>query len=138
MSMVQINWNPTPSELRKFGVTVLLGFALLGLLFQFRLNNTVAGIALYAVAAVLGGPALSGTVLGKPGYVIWMGIAFVMGSVMSRILLSIIYFGVVTPIGILRRAQGADRLTLNRPKATSYWTDVEPVPEDPDSYERQF
>ena len=53
----------------------------------------------------------------KPIAVFWLGLSDLLGSVMSRILLSIVFFGVVTPIGIFRRLLGRDSLKLRAFKA---------------------
>lgn len=47
-----------------------------------------------------------------PIAVVWLGFSHLLGTVMSKILLSILFFGVVTPIGILRRLFGKDSLKL--------------------------
>jgi hypothetical protein len=54
----------------------------------------------------------------KPIAVFWLGLSDLMGSVVSRILLSIVFFGVVTPIGIFRRLLGRDSLKLRAFKAS--------------------
>ena len=41
-----------------------------------------------------------------------------MGTVMSKILLSILFFGILTPIGFLRRLFGKDSLKLRAFKAS--------------------
>ena len=48
----------------------------------------------------------------RPVAVIWFGLAQLLGIVTSRILLSIIFFVVVTPVGLVRRVLGADTLKL--------------------------
>jgi len=47
-----------------------------------------------------------------PIAVLWLGLSHVMGTVMSKILLSVLFFGLVTPIGVLRRLFGKDSLQL--------------------------
>lgn len=47
-----------------------------------------------------------------PVAVVWLGLAEILGTLMSRVLLSILFFGLVTPIGILRRLFGKDSLKL--------------------------
>jgi uncharacterized membrane protein YgdD (TMEM256/DUF423 family) len=54
----------------------------------------------------------------KPVAIFWLGLSDLMGSVMSRVLLSIVFFGVVTPIGIFRRLLGRDSLKLRAFKAS--------------------
>jgi len=53
-----------------------------------------------------------------PIAVIWFGFSHVLGTVMSKILLSILFFGVVTPIGMLRRLFGKDSLKLHAFRAS--------------------
>jgi hypothetical protein len=53
-----------------------------------------------------------------PVAVLWLGLSHVLGTVMSKILLSILFFGLVTPIGLLRRLFGKDSLKLNAFKAS--------------------
>jgi hypothetical protein len=48
----------------------------------------------------------------RPVAVIWLGGAHLLGTVVSKILLTIVFFGVVTPIGLVRRFIGIDSLRL--------------------------
>ncbi len=45
---------------------------------------------------------------------LWFGLAHLLGTVMSTIILTILFFGLVTPIGLLRRMLGADSLQLKK------------------------
>ena len=54
----------------------------------------------------------------KPLAYLWFGLSDLMGAVMSKVLLSIVFFFVVTPIGILRRLFGKDSLKLRAFKAS--------------------
>jgi hypothetical protein len=54
----------------------------------------------------------------RPLAVLWLGLSELMGSVVSKILLSLVFFVVVTPIAILRRLAGKDSLKLRGFKAT--------------------
>ena len=137
MSIVDINWRPGPRGLRRFGLTVLIGFALLGLLFQFWFEKQTVAIVMWSAGGVLGLPALTGTVVGLPGYWFWMGIAFVLGNIVSRVLLGLIYYLLFTPLGLLRRLFGADKLAARRRGAGSYWVDID-VGDEESRYERQF
>jgi hypothetical protein len=53
----------------------------------------------------------------RPVAVLWFRLSDLMGAVMSKVLLSIVFFAVVTPIGILRRLFGKDTLQLRAFKA---------------------
>lgn len=48
----------------------------------------------------------------RPIAVIWLGLSNLLGEVVPKVLLSIVFFLVVTPIGILRRLAGKDALKL--------------------------
>ena len=54
----------------------------------------------------------------KPVAVVWLGVSHLMGTVMSKVLLSILFFLVITPIGVLRRLFGKDSLKLRDFKAS--------------------
>lgn len=48
-----------------------------------------------------------------PLAVVWFCISEVMGSIASKILLGLIFFIIVTPVGLFRRLTGKDRLNLS-------------------------
>ena len=137
MSVVDIRWHPNSKELRSFGLVVLVGMVLIGLLLQFKYGRVHAAVDFYTTGALLGLPGLTGTVIGLPGYWLWMGIACVMGNIMGRLLLTLIYYLLFLPMGIARRALGNDALKLKRSPVESYWSDLR-TKDEPGRYERQF
>ena len=73
-------------------------------------------------------------------YHFWVGFSVVLGYFISRILLTIIFFLVLTPTGIIMRLLGKDPMERKRdPAAASYWI---PRTQEPDTsverYEKQF
>ena len=62
----------------------------------------------WALFGALGITALVAPMALNPVYKIWMRFGLVIGSVMSRIILGIVFFLVVTPLGLLMRATGKD------------------------------
>ncbi len=48
----------------------------------------------------------------KPFAALWLGLSHLLGGVMSPALLTIVFFLVVTPVGLLRGAMGKDSLRL--------------------------
>lgn len=126
------------SDLKKFGL--LIGIVLLlaagYLLWKGRPSCAVGGFAVGIVFILLG--LVLPTVL-KPLQKAWMAFAVVMGFVMTKIIMAIVFYGMVTPIGLLGRLFGKKYLELKiYPKASSYW--IEKAASDPDKsrYERQF
>jgi hypothetical protein len=137
MALVDINWRPDKRELRKFGIVMIAGFAIIGAVLQFALGKPTPAYVCYAVGLVLGVLALTGTIAGLYAYRAWMAVAFVIGNVVSRVLLAMIYYGMFTPMALWRRWRGIDPLQLKRGTTDSYWTDVD-VTTDAKRAERQF
>jgi hypothetical protein len=69
---------------------------------------------------------------------VWMRVARALGWINSRILLTLLFFVVITPYGALQRLVGRDRLGRKWHRATPTWT---PAPErlrDPKHYEHLY
>jgi len=92
------------------------GMAMVLLLLLFYLKTRRDGL-LYA-AAILHVVNMIVPRIFAPIAVLWLGLSHVLGTVMSKVLLSVLYFGLVTPIGALRRLLGKDSLQLRAFKAT--------------------
>lgn len=50
----------------------------------------------------------------RPVAVVWLGLAHLLGAVMSRVILTVVYLVIVTPIGLVRRMMGIDSLRLKQ------------------------
>jgi hypothetical protein len=69
----------------------------------------------------------------------WLKIALLLYKVVNPLVLALIFFTTVTPIGLLLRAFGKDPLRLRRsPAAPSYWIARESSDARPDSMKQQF
>ncbi|MFH6767275.1 SxtJ family membrane protein [Gaetbulibacter aquiaggeris] len=49
-----------------------------------------------------------------PFAIIWLGLSQLLGTIVSKIILSIIYFILVIPVGVFRRLLGKDSLQLSQ------------------------
>lgn len=56
----------------------------------------------------------------QPVSVLWFGLSHLLGNIASRVILSIIYLAVVTPVGIFRRLLGKDPLKLDEFKSSRH------------------
>jgi len=135
--MIEINRNPSPRILRQFSVAAGVFAALVGCILLARgASWTACGIAWTIGAAVM----LAG--LASPASVRWVYIglsllAAPIGIVVSLSVLGIVYYVVVTPIGLLTRLLGRDPMQKHRdPNADTYWK--ERTAPEPDRYFRQF
>ena len=96
-------------EGRKFGVTVGLAFLALAALMGWRGAATVG-----VVLATLGGTLVAAGLLVPtrlgPIERAWMRMAQGISKVTTPILMGVIYFGILTPVGLIRRAMGHNSL----------------------------
>jgi len=143
MPFVKLNWKPNRKEFRQFGAIFMGGFVFLGLVKylwpfeRFISKNETLGLWLIGIGIVVGAIGLTGSRFALPLYWVWLGIAYVMGNVMSRVIITLIYFLVFTPMRILSSLAGRDKLQLKKPEKDSYWLDIS-LPKEIEKYERQF
>jgi hypothetical protein len=112
-------------------------FLLLAVVSRWR-GHEIPPLVLGGLGASLVLPALLVPRVLGPVERVWMAMAAVLGAVNTRILLTLVYVAVVTPIGWLRRLSGDPLDRGLRSDAASYWVPREPGPADPQSYRRQF
>lgn len=75
----------------------------------------------------------------KPIHIGWMKLAFVLGWFMTRVILSVFYYLILTPIGLFLRITGKDLLDRKiNLDAKSYWIKREQVLFDKTRWENQF
>jgi hypothetical protein len=143
MPFVKLNWKPNRKELRQFGAIFMGGFVLIGLVKylwpfeRFISKNEILGLWLIVVGIIVGAIGLTGSRFALPLYWAWLGIAYVLGNIMSRVIITLIYFLVFTPMRFLSSLAGRDKLQLKKPKTDSYWLDIS-LPKEIEKYERQF
>ena len=109
-------------KLRNFGLLVGGIVILISIWFYFKKSNYTTSYILLIFGAIL---VLSGIVvplLLKVPYKIWMGLSFAIGWVVSRILITSLYFIVVTPLGLIAKLVGKKFLDRDYDdKKDSYW-----------------
>ena len=123
------------SDLRKFGIivgTVLLIIA--GLLFWKEKESFQLFLAI-GIVLFVAGIAIPFTL--KPIYWVWMVFATVLGWFMTRVILSLLFYVILTPIGLIARLFGKQFLDLKQNYSKqSYWN-MRKV-EASKNYEKQF
>lgn len=128
MRWSDIPFHPEPRTLRQFA----------GLWVAFFLTLAVWQHWALGVVAVVGLAGLVWPGLMRPLFVGWMVLVFPIGWVVARVLLALVFYVIVTPIGLGLRLTGRDALGRRlRPESDSYW---EPRAEatSSSSYYRQF
>jgi hypothetical protein len=110
--------------LRKFGLVMAAALGVVGGLLAGRGRAAapyVWGVAGLFLALGLIRPAWLGVI--EPA---WMKLAEVLGAVMSRVILTLAFILVITPLGLVRRLFAGDTLGLRPdPKTETYWVPIE-------------
>lgn len=126
----------TPKQLRSFGFLVGAIFAVISLwplVWHGEALRTWAMI----VAGVLAVPAAVMPKSLKWIYQVWMMIGDVLGWINTRIILGIVFYGVVTPMGVVMRWRGHDPMRRKlEPESETYRVAREP--RDTNHMLRQF
>ena len=68
----------------------------------------------------------------------WMGLAEVLSFIMTRMILAIVFFLLVTPLGLFRRATGGDSLNRRGERFDSYWRAYGARQADHRHYEKMY
>lgn len=70
---------------------------------------------------------------------LWMQFGLLLGKIVSPIVIGILFYGVITPFGVVMRLAGKDPLRLKRdPGAATYWIKRDPPGPPPESLSNQF
>ncbi len=122
---------------KKTGLTVGVVLVLISLLLwylgktSFVYYSIVGG--LFIIMAFIAIPVL------RPFHRLWMMLALAMGFVMSRIILTLLFYLILSPIALIAKIVGKKFMPLKFDKATStYWEKRENSVKQKIDYERQF
>lgn len=110
----------TKADLKKFGLTMAAALSLFGGLAAWHQRPFYIYLIEVAVLFLIVGLLLP--VVLRPVQKAWMTLALLIGWVMSRLILIVIFYFVLTPIGLFLRLSGKDLLgTKLGISKTSYW-----------------
>jgi hypothetical protein len=124
-------------QLREFGLTIGIILVILGGIAVWR--GKCAGIPLLTLGTVLIVLGLGAPEVLKVPQKLWMALAVVIGFFMSRLVLAVLFYAVITPIGIIMKLFGKDVLDERINKgAASYWTERPAGEKSKESYENQY
>jgi hypothetical protein len=135
--MIMEKLNTDRKSLRKFGITMATVFIVLTLfiLVRHKLNPWPSAI----IAVVFLGLGFCAPPFLRPVYIFWMRLAHALGYVNTRLILFILYYLILTPVGLAMRLFSGDPLDREFSKgAPTYWRQVEKKLFNPADYERQF
>ena len=116
-----------PREIRKFGVIGCIFFGALFAVAVWRDKTLVAYF--FGLLAILSMGFILLPVQLKPVYAAWLKIGSFIGSKVTILILTILFYFVITPAALLKRIFGGRPLPVKPdPNATTYWvTRLEPA-----------
>lgn len=124
-------------DVRKFGLVALMFF---GTLFAVGLwRHKPLAVYLFGFLSTLGAGFVVLPNASRPVYEMWMKTAHLVGLFITAVMLTVIYYGVITPAGLLKRVFGGRPLPLSpNPKASTYWV-ARPEPAQPkERFKKRF
>jgi hypothetical protein len=132
MSVITVDWNPNARQLRTFGViAAVVSVALAavtvwrGSILGMTLEHTKAQQVVYALTVIAAMCAVLAWTMPhvlRPLYVLATAISLPIGFAVSYLVLIILFYLVLTPLGLTFRLLGRDALARRlEPLAESYW-----------------
>ena len=104
---------------RSFGILFFIVFFVIALWPIFKANEirvwSVIISLIFLILGIFNSNALS------PRHKLWMKFGLLLGSIISPIVMGIIFFGVVTPTGLLMKLFKKDILNLKKNTNKTYW-----------------
>ncbi|MDP6528667.1 MAG: SxtJ family membrane protein [Gemmatimonadota bacterium] len=136
--MIELNRQPSRRDLLWFGVILFVFFGVIGAVARFRFDAPTAGAAMWYAGGVVTAGYFAVDRLRVPIYLGWMRLFFPLGWTISHLVLVVLYFAIMMPIGLLMRIGRYDPLCRRKdPDAPSFWQKRK-VAGDSSRYLRQF
>ena len=109
-------------EIRKFGLVIAIALGVIGSFVYVKFGNLDVGGWFWGIGLLF---LILGFILPsvlRPVYRIWMLLAYFIGGIVSRVILTVLYYVVLTPTGLVLRLFGKDVLDQRFEKdKESYW-----------------
>ena len=125
------------NDFRNFGL--IIGAVLIAIVVLVFWKEKQSYDILMIVGIVICVTSLILPVILKPFYFAWMTFAVIMGWIMTRVILSLVFYGIITPIGLFSRLVGKEflNLKLNKTENTD-WNHRRTHSLKKANYEKQF
>jgi membrane-bound ClpP family serine protease len=126
----------TRKEIKNFGITIGLILLVISAILFWKTNTSYLILIIIGLVLLVSG--LTIPIILKPIYFIWMVFATILGWIMTRVILSLLYYAIMTPIRLISRLFGKQFIELRWDKSKgSYWNYRSSKTEIA-SYEKQF
>ena len=138
MTVIEINRNPSRQDLLWFGVLLPVFFAIVGVVVWRRTGALTPATAVWAAGGTVSALFALWPASRRRIYLGWMYAVYPIGWTVSHLLLGVVYFLVITPIGLALRVLHRHPLERRLDRtATTYWVRHNPA-DSLKRYLRQF
>ena len=113
------------SSNRSFGIVFFIVFLIIATYpllndNSIRLWSLIIGV-IFLILGIINSKVLT------PFNILWIKFGFLLGKIVSPIVMGFVFFGVVTPISIIMKLLRKDLLNLKRNKKETYWLKKEKI-----------
>ena len=125
------------SDLLKFGITISIILLMIAGFLFWKEKESFQILLTFGITSCILGIAIPFIL--KPIYWVWMIFATILGWIMTRVILSLLFYIIFTPIGLILRFFGKQFLELRWEKSKeSYWNFRTNEHLQNKNYEKQF
>lgn len=126
-----------PSE-RRFGVLFAVVFALAAGYGAYKGWSRGLSLGLAIASVGFGVATLMRPKMLRPLNLAWFKLGELMAKIVSPVVLGIIFYLLITPVGLVGRLFGRDELKLKRGQEKSYWIERDPPGPSGESFKNQY
>ena len=130
------NINTRKKDIRSFGYTIGIILLFISLILFYYNIELYTGFSIVALVFIILGILFPLSL--KPIYLIWMIFAVLLGWLMTRIILTLLFYIILTPIGLVTKLLGEDFLSLKNKRDNSYWNNRDIQDDLNKNYKKQF
>lgn len=132
------NIDSSPRQLRKFALAMAIPLAAIGAVLLLTAREYYSYFFIASGLFICPGLLVPAALL--PLQKVWMTFSIIMGWFMTRLILCILFFAIITPMALLMRLLGKDLLNMKFDKGSSktYWLPRETNESREHDYTKQF
>ena len=110
---------------KSFGLLFFVVFSLIAI-YQYKINSSINFVLIFIASLFL----LLGIINSKiltPFNKLWMKFGYLLGKIVSPIIMGVIFFFVITPISFILKIFKKDVLNLKKNNTKSYWVEKDKI-----------
>jgi len=122
MALTSFNRHPGPADLRTFGRLLVPFVAAFGAVVRLRTGSPDAALTIWVAGGFVAAVFLAVPAARRPIFLGWSGLTYPIGWIVSHAVLAVVFYLVITPIGVVLRRVSGDPLDRRlEPARPSYW-----------------